>query len=79
MWTKFLICLVIFKTLVEALEQNELVQLIYQGGSHKGQKRTVKPFGIVRNPEEGDFFVAQSEEDERSKRFYLNKISAANL
>ena len=68
----------VFSVLVEALESHKDVQIIYSGGSHPGVSRTVHPMGLVRNPS-GDFFVACDEGDLKSKRFFLNKITAARL
>lgn len=68
----------VFAVLVEALEFHKDVQIIYAGGSRPGESRTVRPVGLVRNPN-GDFFVAIDENDDQPKRFFLNKITAARL
>ena len=68
----------VYSVLVESLESHKDVQIIYAGGSRPGVSRTVNPVGLVRNPN-GDFFVANDEGDENSKRFFLNKITAARL
>ncbi len=68
----------VFAVLVAALEKNKDVQIIYAGGSRPGESRTVRPVGLVRNPN-GDFFVAIDENDDQPKRFFLNKITAARL
>ncbi len=68
----------VYAVLVESLETHKDVQIIYAGGSRPGVSRTVHPVGLVRNPN-GDFFVANDEGDEKSKRFFLNKITAARL
>ena len=68
----------VYGVLVEALEAHKDVQIIYSGGSRPGVSRTVHPVGLVRNPN-GDFFVACDEGDTVSKRFFLNKITAARL
>ncbi len=59
--------------LIEATEASAAVEIVYQGGSHAGQPRTIYPVGIVRNPD-GDYVVARGPGDSQLKRFYLEKI-----
>ena len=68
-----------YRALVEAAESKQPVQIVYQGGSRKGQARTVHPEGIVRTYK-GDFLVAK---DDLSavvpKRYFFNKITNSSL
>jgi DNA polymerase-3 subunit epsilon len=71
----------VYGRLVEALEQQIPVQIVYSGGSRPGQARTVHALGLVRNPLD-DYLVAREEgvqPDEVPKRYFLNKITAARL
>lgn len=84
LWTNFSISALKgnsnFKAIVEALEQNSPVQIVYSGGSKPGQARTVMPLGIVRNPLD-DYLVAREENstEEKPKRYFLNKITSSSL
>jgi DNA polymerase III subunit epsilon len=80
----------VFNVLMQALETQQDVQIVYQGGSRPGEARTVKPLGLVRTPIEragivnaeggGDFFVANEEGgDNIPKRYFLKKITGANF
>ena len=66
------------EAIVEALRKKVHLEIIYQGGSHKGKPRQVKPMGLVRNPD-GDFILAQDFEGGEPKRFYLNRITSASV
>lgn len=57
---------------VEAMNSQKDLEMIYQGGSAKGTRR-VTPLGLVRNPD-GDFLYARCHNDQTEKRFYLQKI-----
>lgn len=61
------------KTLIEAIMAKKDVDLIYQGGSTKGETRRLTPIGIVRNPD-GDYLQAFCHKDQTAKRYYLNRI-----
>jgi exonuclease, DNA polymerase III, epsilon subunit family len=61
------------KELVDAIYQKKDVDMIYQGGSTKGETRRVTPIGIVRNPD-GDFLQAFCHKDKTAKRYYLNRV-----
>lgn len=61
------------KILMEAIQNKKDVDMIYQGGSKKGETRRLTPIGIVRNPD-GDFLQAHCHIEKTSKRYYLNKI-----
>lgn len=63
-----------FKTLIEAINLKKDVDLIYQGGSAKGETRRLTPIGIVRNPD-GDYLQAFCHKDKVAKRYYLNRIA----
>jgi len=67
--------------LLKAIDQDQEVQITYQGGSNPGQTRIVKPISVVCNPM-GNFLVAYDEpikEGVKAKRFQLRKITSANL
>lgn len=59
--------------LVDALENDKMVEFVYMSGSMKGKTRKAQPQGIVRNPD-GDYLVAECSLDHQKKRFYLNSI-----
>lgn len=61
------------KNLIEAIYAKKDVDLIYQGGSTKGETRRLTPIGIVRNPD-GDYLQAFCHKDKTAKRYYLNRI-----
>lgn len=67
-----------FKTLVEAIYAKKDADLVYEGGSAKGETRRVTPIGIVRNPD-GDYLYAHCHKDQTPKRYYLNRISDVAL
>lgn len=64
----------ILTDLVKAILQKTNVDFAYEGGSSKGKIRTVKPIGIVRNPD-GDYLMGFCLKDKANKRYYLDKIS----
>lgn len=75
----------VMSDILTALEQKQSLEIVYQGGSRRGQPRTVLPMGIVRNYQ-GDFLVAREETEgtqrsleEQPKRYFLNKITAARF
>lgn len=61
--------------LIEAIRHQFIVECVYNGGSTPGQTRRLHPIGIVRSLD-GDFIVAYCENDQRSKRFVLEKFSS---
>lgn len=67
-----------FKNLIEAIQAKKDVDMCYEGGSSKGEVRRVTPIGIVRNPD-GDFLQAFCHKDQAAKRYYLNRISDAQM
>jgi DNA polymerase-3 subunit epsilon len=69
-----------WKTVVEAIEKKKNLEIIYNGGSFKGKKRSVIPHSVVLNPT-GDFLVAQDAEvkDAEIKRFYFKRLNEAEI
>lgn len=65
-----------YRQMIEALKDQDLVQIEYMGGSRPGQRRTVRPIGLVRSPDQ-DFLVAVEVEGEHPKRFFLDKVRAS--
>lgn len=63
-----------FKVLISSIRSKHDVDLIYQGGSSKGETRRLTPIGIVRNPD-GDYLQAFCHKDKTAKRYYLNRIA----
>jgi DNA polymerase-3 subunit epsilon len=61
------------KMMIEAIQFKKDIEMVYQGGSAKGEIRKVKPIGIVRNPD-GDFLQAFCFRDQKDKRYYLSRI-----
>jgi DNA polymerase-3 subunit epsilon len=61
---------------LEAVEKKLPMDIVYDGGSSKGETRRIGPLGIVRNPD-GDYIMAKCFRDASPKRFYLSKIKDA--
>ncbi len=59
--------------LVQASREGSDVEFVYAGGSKPGQKRRIKPIGVVRSLD-GDFFVGVGPGETQSKRFFLDKV-----
>ncbi len=59
--------------LVQAIEANKCIDIVYEGGRTKSRPRSIRPMGLVRNPD-GDYVKAECQIDKTMKRFYLNKI-----
>jgi predicted DNA-binding transcriptional regulator YafY len=68
----------IYATLIEAVKRQAIIEMSYSAGSTPGEKRRVHPNGIVRSLD-GDFLVAYAEKDQRSKRYYIEKIVSADF
>lgn len=68
----------VLRTLREAIEQKKEVDLVYDGGSQKGETRKVRPIGIVRNPD-GDYLMGFCLRDQTNKRYYLTRIKDAGI
>ncbi|MGE3972957.1 MAG: exonuclease domain-containing protein [Bdellovibrionales bacterium] len=68
----------LFQNIINAVQNDQELEIVYGAGSHPGQTRRVKPIGIVRSPD-GDFLACPMEENGvmRNKRFYLKRISRA--
>ena len=66
------------KVLMDAIAQQKRVSMVYGSGSSPGAPRIVHPEGLVRSLD-GDFLVAYDEKDQRSKRYYVDKITEASL
>ncbi|HPI40742.1 MAG TPA: exonuclease domain-containing protein [Pseudobdellovibrionaceae bacterium] len=66
------------KNIIEAIQKNISIDLLYNGGSHRGEVRQVFPLGIVRNPD-GDYLSAFCFIDKKDKRYYLQKIAEAEV
>lgn len=62
------------KTMIEAINSKKDIDMVYQGGSAKGETRRLTPIGIVRNPD-GDYLQAFCHKDQAAKRYYLSRIS----
>lgn len=62
--------------LMEAVTQKKRADIVYSGGSQKGETRQVVPIGIVRNPD-GDYLMAFCLRDKTNKRYYLSRIKDA--
>jgi len=67
----------VWSNLISALETKKSVEIVYMGGSKKGQPRKVTPVGIVLNPR-GDYMVADDGGD-KPKRFYIAKVKEAEI
>lgn len=67
-----------FKNLMTAINAKKDVDLVYDGGSSRGETRRVTPIGIVRNPD-GDYLFALCHKDQKTKRYYLTRISDAAM
>lgn len=66
------------KTLIRATREQKIVEMAYGAGSKPGEKRRVHPLGLVRSLD-GDFLVAYAEKDQRSKRYFLEKVESVEL
>ncbi|AZZ35826.1 exonuclease [Bdellovibrio sp. qaytius] len=61
------------KSIVDAIQKNKTIQIVYEGGQSKNKLRPITPKGIVRNPD-GDYVHAECGLDNQRKRFYISKI-----
>ncbi len=68
----------VYRALIEASREQRVVEMAYGSGSSPGEKRRVHPLGVVRSLD-GDFLVAYAEKDQRSKRYFLDKITSAEV
>ncbi len=67
---------VLINKIVEAIQGNQSMDIVYDGGSQKNETRRITPQGLVRNPD-GDYVMAMCHRDAAAKRFYLGKIKDA--
>ncbi|MFN7729520.1 MAG: PolC-type DNA polymerase III [Bdellovibrio sp.] len=63
----------LIQALALAILHKKDFDIVYDGGSLRGQARRITPMGIVRNPD-GDYVSAICHIDRAQKRFYLGKI-----
>ena len=61
------------KNLIEAIESNKKIEMVYAKGNKKNQVRTLQPLGIIRNPD-GDYLQAFDATEDRAKRFMLEFV-----
>lgn len=66
----------LLRTLIDSINTKRDIDMIYEGGSAKGETRRVTPIGIVRNPD-GDYLQAFCHKDQTAKRYYLSRIKDA--
>jgi len=66
------------RILIQAMREEKVIEMCYGAGSTSGEKRRVHPLGLVRSLD-GDYIVAYGEKDQRSKRYQIEKISAAEI
>ena len=68
-----------WQKVMEAIRADKSLEVIYAGGSKKGQKRELKPLSVVCSPT-GDFLVAKDPlNPEKNKRFYFKKLEEAEV
>ena len=64
---------------ITAIENKKNLEIIYTGGSLKGQKREVSPLSVVCNPK-GDFMAGiDKKEPDHIKRFYFKRLTEAEI
>ncbi len=69
----------IWQKVYQSIEQKKDLEIIYTGGSQKGQRRVLKPLSVVCSPT-GDFFVGiDPKEPDQGKRFYFKRITEAEI
>ncbi len=68
----------VYGPLVEASQKQIVLEITYEGGSRPGVPRKVTPLGMVRNPD-GDFLVGMAHDENKEKRYFLNRISKAKI
>lgn len=77
-WTRFSVAELrqhkVHGPIIECIEDGQMIQVIYEGGSRKGMARTIQPIGLVRSLN-GDFYVIKEDGIEHTKRYFLDKIS----
>ncbi|MES2854767.1 MAG: exonuclease domain-containing protein [Bdellovibrionota bacterium] len=68
----------IYAQLIKAVREQRVIEMEYAGGSDPGGRRRVHPHGIVRSLD-GDYMVAYAEQDQKSKRFLIERIKAIDV
>ncbi|MFS4458315.1 exonuclease domain-containing protein [Bdellovibrio sp. HCB2-146] len=66
------------KKLISATYDKKDIDMIYDGGSNKGETRRLTPVGIVRNPD-GDYLYAFCHREQTNKRYYLSRIKEVEV
>lgn len=61
--------------LIKAISEHKIIDMTYSAGSKPGAPRRVHPLGLVRSLD-GDFLVAYDERDQRSKRYFVDKVTS---
>lgn len=64
----------VHKALVDAIKAQSTVQIMYKGGSHKGDWRSIRPLSILPLPQ-GPAVYAHCLISDLYKFFYLKKIT----
>lgn len=64
--------------LIQAIETNKSIQMVYGRGNKKNEVRTLQPLGIVRSPD-GDYLQAFDPIENRAKRFLLEFVKDVAL
>lgn len=64
--------------LIQAIREHKTVEMVYSSGSTPGEKRRVHPLGLVPSLD-GDFLVAYAEKDQRSKRYFIEKVTSVEF
>lgn len=64
------------QSVVQALQNRQKMNILYEKGSKSKQMRPIFPLGIVRNPD-GDYLSAICLLDQQKKRFYLQHLLEA--
>ena len=68
----------VLKALMTGVLEQKRVSMVYASGSSPGASRIIHPEGLVRSLD-GDFLVAYDEKDQKSKRYYVEKITEATI
>jgi DNA polymerase III subunit epsilon len=66
------------KVMKQAILEQKIVELNYGSTPASATKRKVHPHGLVRSLD-GDFVMAYDEKEQRSKRYYVEKIQGAEI
>lgn len=61
--------------IISAIQSDKMIDLSYR---NKNDHRTLRPLGVVRNPQ-GDYLVALQAPEPEQKRFYFKRIVAAKV